>query len=56
MTNFFRIIFRCVVVGVFLWAVLSYIEIVTHNLDTTEYIYSNWNFFILIIQKLPKLI
>lgn len=41
------IIFRMVVIAIFLWMVFSYIEVISHNLDY-GYIYSNWNLFVIL--------
>lgn len=41
------IIFRMIVIAIFLWMVLSYIEVISHNLDY-GYIYSNWNLFVIL--------
>ena len=43
-------IFRVAVVMIFLWLVFSYIEVISHNLDTELYNYSKWNCFIILIK------
>lgn len=45
------IIFRIVVIAIFFWIIVSYIEVVTHNLDATSYNYSNWNCFVIFLNK-----
>ena len=45
------IVFRIVVIAIVLWLVVSYIEVVTHNLDATSYNYSNWNCFVIFLNK-----
>lgn len=51
----FSIIFRLVVIAIFLWLVLSYIEVISHNLDTEPYNYSEWNCFVILMKDFsPK--
>jgi len=45
------IIFRLAVVAIFFWIIISYIEVVTHNLDATSYNYSNWNCFVVFLNN-----
>ena len=44
MKKVFSTIFYIVAIALVLWFVLSYIEVVTHNLEV-GYIYSKWNYF-----------
>ena len=42
-------IFYIVVFAILLWLMLSYIEVVTHNLDGF-YNYSSWNCFVIFVK------
>ena len=34
-----------VVIGIFLWLIASYLEVVIFNLSPVEHTYSHWNYF-----------
>jgi len=36
-------------VGIFVWVSISWIDIVIHNLESDNYVYPIWNFFIFFI-------
>jgi hypothetical protein len=36
-------------VGIFVWVGISWIDIVIHNLESDNYVYPIWNFFIFFI-------
>lgn len=38
-----------VIVGFLGWVVVSYIDILAHNLDAEGYIYPKWNFFAMLL-------
>lgn len=45
------IVFRVMIIAIVLWLIVSYIEVVTHNLDATSYNYSSWNCFVIFLNK-----
>lgn len=47
--------FYVVIIAIFLWLILSYIEVISHNLDSEFYNYSNWNCFVILLHNyFPK--
>lgn len=44
--------FAIILVVIFLWIILSYIEVLAHNTDLSSYNYSDWNCFIIFFEKI----
>lgn len=40
-----------ILIAVLLWFIVSYIEVISHNVDASSYNYSNWNCFIILINN-----
>ena len=48
----FSKIVSIVVIGIFLWLVASYLEVIIFNLSPAEHTYSHWNYFIFFMRFL----